>query len=231
MKLKNRIQGKVLLFLMIMGGYANVFAQNITEELADFSELKVFNGVVVEVLPGEENRIEISGHSKDKVKFELVDNRLELRLSLENIWSDDNTKVRVHTRSLEVIDANEGSIVDVPEALSGTSFTFRAQEGAAVYAKVESPNISVKAITAGLVQLRGSTRDLEVDVNTGGKYFGKQLESENAEVNVGTGGQAEVFASEYAKATAKFGGRILLFGDPGKLDSKTTLGGKILERN
>ena len=231
MKLKNNLQGKCFLFLLLLGCSNGVFAQDIKEDLSDFSEIKVYNGVEVELIPSEENRISITGHSKEKVKFEVVENRLEIKLSLENIWSDDNTLVTVYANSLETIDANEGSIVDVKKELEVSSLNFRAQEGAAIYVGVNSSRVNVKAITAGIVQIKGKTDDLDVEVNTGGKFFGEQLKSKEAEVSVGTGGQADVHASEYLKATAKLGGVINVYGNPDDLDSKTTLGGKILKEN
>lgn len=231
MKLKNKWQGKLFLFLMLFGCSSGISAQDITEDLSDFSEVKVYNGVEVELIPSEENRISITGHSKDKVKFEVVENRLEIRLSLENIWSDDNTLVTVYANSIETIDVNEGSIVDVKGDLEGSSLTFRAQEGAAVYAGVNSSRVSVKAVTAGIVQLKGKTDDLDVEINTGGKFFGEHLKAKEAEASVGTGGQADVNASEYLKATAKLGGVINVYGNPDDLDSKTTLGGRITEKN
>ena len=230
MKLKNKVQSFFLL-LMLLGVSVGMTAQDIEEDLSGFSEIKVYNGVEVELIPSERNSISITGHSKDKVKFEVVENRLEIKLSLENIWADDNTLVTVHANSVEVIDANEGSIVDVKEKLEGQNLTFRAQEGAAIYAQVEAERLNAKAVTAGIVQLRGKTEDLDVEVNTGGKFFGEDLKSEDAEVSTGTGGQVEVNASKYIKASANLGGVISIYGNPAELDSKTSLGGKVLEKN
>lgn len=231
MKLKIKLQGRFFLFLMLMGLTCGMAAQDIEEELSGFSEIKVYNGVEVELIPSDRNSISITGHSKEKVKFEVVENRLEIKLSLENIWADDNTLVTVYASSVEVIDANEGSIVDVKEKLEGQTLTFRAQEGAAIYAQVNSERLSAKAVTAGIVQLRGMTKNLNVEVNTGGKFFGEDLKSEEAEVSTGTGGQVDVNASEYVKATARLGGAINVYGNPAELDSKTSLGGKITKMN
>ncbi len=75
--------------------------------------------------PSEENRIEITGHSKNDVKFEIVEDRLEIRLSLDNIWSNDNTTLSLSTAvTIETIDANEGSLVEVEGELKGEEFNF-----------------------------------------------------------------------------------------------------------
>ena len=41
------------------------------------------------------------------------------------------------------------------------------------------------------------------------------------------GSRAEIFASDYVKATVKAGGEVLVYGDPAKMEEKTVFGGKI----
>lgn len=218
----------VLLFVLFS---ASAAAQDISEELSDFNEVKVFNGVEVELIPAKENRIEVTGHSKEKVKFELVENRLEIRLSLENIWSDDNTRITVYFRSLQVIDANESSTVRLNREFTGGNMVFRAQEGASILARINATKASVKAVTGGQIHLRGEANGQEVEINTGGHYYGKDFETESTHVEITAGGRAEVQATEYCKATAKLGGTIQVFGNPKTLDRKTSLGGSISEMN
>lgn len=218
---------KKRLVIVFIAFCSSAFGQDISDQLSDFNEVKVFNGIEAVLIPSKENRIVITGHSKEKVKYELVENRLELRLSLENIWSDDNTVVKVYFRKLQVIDVNENSVVQVDGEIVGTNLVFRAQEGAAVFAKIDALKQSSKAITGGQVQLNGKVRDQEIQINTGGQFYGKDLISESTTVSISAGGSAEVYADKYCKATAKLGGTILVFGDPEQVDRKTTLGGKI----
>lgn len=225
----NDLKTTFFCFLFIVTGA--VFGQDISAQLSDFNELKVFNGIEVVLIPAEENRIEITGFSKDKVKYEHVENRLELRLSLENIWSDDNTLVKVFFRKLQVIDANERSIVQVDGEIVGTNLVFRAQEGASVFAGIDALKQSSKAVTGGQVNLHGKVREQEIQINTGGQFYGKKLISETTEVSISAGGNAEVYSSNYCKATAKLGGTILVFGNPEELDRKTSFGGSIKEMN
>lgn len=230
MKLKtkgSRIYYILFMLLFIQVGHG----QDISEVLSDFNEVKVFNGVEVELIPARENKITISGHSKEKVKFELVENRLEIRLSLENIWSDDNTTITVHFRSLQVIDGNENSVIKLMKEYTGGNMVFRAQEGASIVARVNAVKVASKAVTGGHIQLQGKAKNQEIEINTGGHFFGEKFETESTEVRINVGGRAEVYATEYCKATARLGGNIYIHGDPEVLDRKTTLGGNILEMN
>lgn len=203
-------------------------AQDVEEQLEEFIELKTFNAVEVEVIPSSENRIVITGHSKHDVKFKIVEDRLEVRLSLDNLWSKDNTRITLYTKELTTIDANEGTFVEVKDEIEGEEFTFRAQEGATIHARVNGRKIHAKAISGGKVVLEGKAEEQVVETNTGGNYFGKNLTTEKTEVSASTMGKAEVYAKDYVKATAKLGGTVEIFGNPPEVDTKTSLGGKIL---
>src|SRR6056297_490890 len=147
MMLRIKSRKKPLLpFLAVFFIMFQVSAQEITKELKDFREVKTFNAVEVIVIPSTENKIEITGHSKEKVKFEIAEDRLEIRLTLDNIWSDDNTLITVYGTSIETIDANEGSFVKVRGILDSELAVLRAQEGASVLAEVKSKNVRSKVI-------------------------------------------------------------------------------------
>jgi hypothetical protein len=229
--MRSRINEKIKLkfvFVAFLLLNLSAKAQNVNEQLGNFSELKTFNGVEVMLFPANRNAIEITGHSKDKVKFEIVDDRLEIRLSLDNIWSKDNTLIKVFAKSVTTIDANEGSVVEVQENLKADDLVFRAQEGAQIYGRLTAKTVYSKAISGGQITLEGKAEEQEVDLNTGGLFAGGGLKTKETVISAGTAGRGEIYASEYCKATAKLGGTIKIEGNPDKVDYKTSLGGKIL---
>ena len=215
----------ILLFFVVSATQLN--AQDLKEKLGSFREVKTFNGVEVLVVPSSENRIEISGHSKDKVKFKIVEDRLEIRLSLDNLWSKDNTTITVFGRNIETIDANEGSQVHVQGKIKSPHAVFRAQEGASIVSNVEGEEVNLKAISGGNLEISGKAERSEVEANTGGQCYCRDLHTTSTTVSVGTAGRAEVYATKYVKATAKLGGVVEINGNPSEVDTKTSLGGKI----
>lgn len=224
----NRISKKLFPFFAVFFLMFQVSAQEITSELKDFREVKTFNGVEVIVIPSKENRIEITGHSKEKVKFEVIEDRLEIRLTLDNIWSDNNTLITVYGNSVETIDSNEGSSVKIKGVLKTELAILRAQEGAYIFAEVNSKNVRSKVISGGSITVKGKAINQEVEVNTGGQFYGKKLRTKETTITVSTAGKAEIYVTDYCKATAKLGGIIEISGNPDKVDHKTSLGGKIL---
>lgn len=228
MKLKTKIRTSIFLpFLMIFSGLT-VLGQDVEENLGNFSELKTFNAVEVEVIPSDHNKIVITGHSKNDVKFNIIEDRLEIRLGLDNIWSKNNTRITLYTKDLQTIDANEGSMIEVSGEMKAEELTFRTQEGANIDANVNSRKIHAKAVSGGKLSLEGNAEEQEVEINTGGHYYGKNLRTKRTEVSAGTAGKGEIYATDHVKATAKLGGTVEIFGNPDEVDKKTSLGGRIL---
>ena len=226
-RINNLIGLKYVLVTLLLLNFSAV-AQNVSDDLGNFSELKTFNGVEVLLFPANKNAIEITGHSKEKVKYEIVEDRLEIRLSLNNIWSKDNTLIKVYAKSIATIDANEGSIVEVQENLEREDLVFRAQEGAQIYGRLEARTVYSKAISGGQITLQGKAEEQEIDLNTGGVFSGEDLKTKETVISAGTAGKGEIYATNYCKATARLGGTIKIGGNPEKVDYKTSLGGKIL---
>lgn len=227
MKLKMKRNLKLVLPVFLFLLAVSATAQDVRENLANFTEVKVFNGLEVQVVPSAENSIKITGHSKNEVKYKIVNDRLEIRLKLDNLWSKDDTRITVYGKSIKVIDANEGSVVEVDGVLKAEELIFRAQEGANIRAKAIAPKIASKAVTGGIVTLEGKADSQVVEINTGGHFYGKDLRTKETEISAGTAGKGEVYATEYVKASATLGGAIEIFGRPEEVNKKTSLGGRI----
>lgn len=227
MKWKAKIKTTVLLSITLFLSFA-LSAQNVEEKLGNFSEVKIFNGLELEIIPSSENRIVIPGHSKNEVKYNIVEDRLEIRLSLDNIWSKNDTRISLYTKDLQTIDANEGSTIVVSKEIKAEELTFRTQEGASIDAQVRARKLNAKAVSGGKIYLVGKAEEQVVEINTGGHYYGKNLHTNRTEVSAGTAGRGEIYATQYVKATAKVGGVVEIFGRPGEVNKKTSLGGKIL---
>ena len=223
-----RLTAVFFLFFMMFGITSRAQNREVNENLPDFSELKTSNGIEVKVIPSEENRIEITGHSKHEVKFEVVQTRLEIKLSLNNLWSKDDTRITVYARNLQKIDANQGSLVEVSEELKGAELIFEVQEGASIRAALNAAKVASKAVTGGKLYLTGEAKVQEVELNTGGQLFGKNLKTEETIIKAGTAAKGEIYATQYVRATASLGGTIEIFGSPREVEQKTSLGGRIL---
>ncbi len=200
----------------------------ITEPLQTFSEIKVFDGISVNLIPAERNEAVIKGANTADVSIVNSDGILKIRMKVTKLFSGYRTFVDVYyNQSLKVIDVNEDGRIISTEPIKQEVLEVKAQEGGEIQIRAEVTQFLVKAVTGGLITAEGRSKNQDVQINTGGIYKGKAFETGFCTVNVNAGSQAEIHARDYVKATVKAGGEVLVYGDPAKMDEKTVFGGTI----
>ncbi|MDT0294691.1 head GIN domain-containing protein [Mesonia ostreae] len=221
---------KIILLVVVAISAFSVKAQEEIKIEKDFKEVKIFDKIEAVLIPSSENKIIASGFDKDEITAQVKGNTLHIKLSLSNIWSENNTQVKVYYKDIHTVDVNEASFAELKE-FKGEKLILRAQEGGRIYAVANLKELDIKAVTGGSIETEGSVDSQLVEIRTGGGYEGKEMHSKNTEANLKAGGYAEIFVSDYCKAKVTAGGSIDVYGDPKKLDKKTSLGGKIRKRS
>ena len=72
----------------------------IDRELGDFSKVAVYDGINLELIKSEENKVEISGKNTSFVVVKNKNGDLKIRLNLERRFSGDRTKVKLYYKTL-----------------------------------------------------------------------------------------------------------------------------------
>jgi hypothetical protein len=126
-----------------------------------------------------------------------------------------------------VIDVNEDARITSKEAIKQDVLELKAQEGGELVINTEVEQLLIKTVTGGVIQTTGTADLQDVAINTGGIYEGKELITKFSTINVNAGSKAEIYATNYVKATVKAGGEVLVYGNPEKMDEKTVFGGII----
>ena len=101
------------LYLIVFFVCAQVFSQDsVTKTLGEFSELKVYDLINIELIRSEENKITISGDNKNDVSVIQKNNKLKIRMKLDKMFNGKNTNVKLYYTSVDEIDANEGQMYE-----------------------------------------------------------------------------------------------------------------------
>jgi len=223
---------KLLLFIFLCGITTLVAQTKITKNLGDFSTLKVYNGIDVELIQGTEQRIEITGEKAEKVTVKLTNNTLRISLKFPVITANNQVKVRLFfSKNLHTIDANEGSSIQ-SDTIEQLQLEVSAQEKAYIALGVKTKHLYIKSISGGVVKLTGTTKNQYVTVELGGVYHGYGLQpTDTSIVKAGTGAKAEILTGETLDAKVTFGGAIYYKGTPELFKEKKIIGGVIEQRN
>jgi len=223
--MKNLVWLAVLLFT-----FQTTSAQDekTTHDLQPFSEIKAFDGLSINLIKASENKVVITGANTKKVALVINDGVLKIRMQVTKLFSGYRTFVDVYyTDKLVVIDVNEDARITSKEAIKQDVLELKAQEGGELVINAEVEQLLIKTVTGGIIQTAGTADLQDVAINTGGIYEGKDLITKFSTINVNAGSKAEIYATNYVKATVKAGGEVLVYGNPEKMDEKTVFGGII----
>ena len=215
-------------FLGLLSNPVTAQDKTVNQTLSAFSEIKVFDGISVNLIPGEKNEAVIHGANVEDVTILVSEGSLKIRMKVTKIFSGYRTFVDVYYRQpLRVIDVNEDARIICKETIKQEVLEVKAQEGGEIQVQANVTQFLVKVVTGGVIKAAGGSKNQDVQINTGGNYRGKDFKTGFSTVNVNAGSLAEIHATDYVKATVKAGGEVLVYGDPAKMDEKTVFGGTI----
>ena len=227
---------KFIFIYTLLFSFAMVAQTKVTKNLGDYTILKVYNGIEVELIKSTEQKLEITGAKSEMVKIKIVNDILKLSLPF-SIQPEDNAaegKILIHlyySKDLDIIDANEGATITGRD-INQKELEVNAQEKAFINLTTKVSYLKVRASSGGIIKLTGTAENQEVDVDLYGIYNGFALQTkDNITVKAGTGAKAEVLAGKTLSAKVSFGGSIFYKGNPDVIKDKKVIGGIIQKRN
>lgn len=219
---------KTIVKVLVLFITTTLFANNTVEkQVGEFSTVKVYDLIEVELVKGTENKIEIIGENAEDVVVVNKNGLLKIRMSLNKSFDGNQIKVKLFYTKLDVIDVNEGAKVFSKDAIKQYEIDLRAQEGASLNLAINVSYANIKAVTGGIIEVSGEATSQNVLIRTGGIYKGIDLQTEKTDVSISAGGEASVKASKLVDANVKAGGEIRVYGKPETLNETTVLGGTV----
>ena len=227
---------KIVFLYVLMFSISLVSQSKITKNLGDYSTLKVYNGIEVELIKSDDQKLEITGEKSEMVKIKNVNNTLKLSLPFslkpENNSADGKILIKVfYNKNIAIIDANEGATITGKD-FNQDKLEVNTQERAFINLTTKVKYLIVRASSGGIIKLTGTTENQEVDVDLYGNYHGFAMQTTgNSSVKAGTGAKAEILAGQTLNAKVSFGGSIFYKGNPEVVKDKKVIGGIIQKRN
>lgn len=218
---------KILIILTLFIGQISYSQTTITKVLDEFDELKVYNGIEVELIKSNEQKAVITGEKAEKVKLKISSKKLKITLKFPEISGDGKAKVQLYYDSaINLVDANEGA--RITGKVDQFQLEVKSQEKADVKLEIKTKHLKVKASSGGIIELKGSSKNQDVDLDLYGIYQAYDLTvSDLTSIRVGSGAKAEIKAGETLDAKVTFGGSISYKGTPEVFKEKKVAGGII----
>lgn len=227
---------KIVFICAFIFSLSQVAQSTVTKNLGDFTILKVYNGIELQLIKSDEQRLEITGSKSEKVKIKSVNNTLKISLPFslkpKNNSASGEVLVKLYyNKELAIIDANQGAIITGKD-ITQDKIEVNAQERAFINLVVKVKNLEVRASSGGNIRLTGSAKNQNVNIDLYGVYNGFDLKTMlYTSVKAGTGAKAEIMAGETLIAKVNFGGSIFYKGNPEVVKNKKVIGGIIQKRD
>ena len=223
---------KRLLTLLVFVYAVSLSAQNSIEKtIGEFTELKVFDLIEVEMIKSNENKITISGKNNKDVVVNNKNGKLKIKMNIEKLFDGNNTKVTLYYTAVDVLDANEGAKIYSKDEIKQFELDLRSQEGGSINIFCDVSYLNVKAVTGGIVEVSGKSKKQDVSLLTGGIFKGENNETENTEVSINAAGEAYVKASKVVDIKIRAGGDVFIYGNPETVNESKVLGGRVKRMN
>ncbi|MDG2195069.1 MAG: DUF2807 domain-containing protein [Polaribacter sp.] len=223
---------KIVITLVLFSTISIAGQTIITKNLGDFTILKVYNGIDIELIKSDVQKLVITGKKAEKVFVKNSKNTLKIALKFPELLAKNTVKIKLYYKNpIAIIDANEGSSI-TSKKIEQLALEVKTQESAFINLVVAVKHLTVKSVSGGVIKLTGTSKNQTVEVGSSGVYFGFNIKAENTSiVKASLGGKAEIFVGETLDAKVSFGGSVFYKGTPEVLKTKKVLGGIIEQKN
>ena len=144
------------------------------------------------------------------------------------MFNGNQTQVKLYYTAVDVIDTNEGAVVTSQDPIKQYELTLKTQEGAEINILSETKVLNVKCLTGGSATVSGRSEQQNITLRTGGIYHGSNVVSKYTDVNIKTGGEANVNTTNELDIRIFSGGDVFIHGKPKTINQKRLFGGRVI---
>ena len=203
----------------------------VSKSIGDFSELKVYDLINVELVESNENKIEITGEETSNVLIVQKNDVLKIKMVLNKPFNGKRTFVKLFYKKIDIIDVNEGSKVVSKSLFKQYELELKTQEGGEISVITDTKLLSIKTVTGGIINASGTTDSQNITIRTGGVYEGSSLQALNSEIKIKAGGVADVKSSQLIEVRIVAGGDLIIHGKPKNIKQTKIVGGRIIYKD
>ena len=218
---------KKTIFIFLLGTISLFSQVEIERDLGEFSKVSVYDGINLELVKSEENKVEISGKNTGYIVVKNKNGDLKIRLNLEKRFAGDNTVVKLFYKTLYNIISHEGANVFSKDVIKQPDLFVKASTGSTQSLVVNLNTLKTTAATRATIEISGESVFHETTATTEANINAQKLTTVETEAVSNTGGIVDVSASKELKVNSKLGGIINVHKKTDKITEKISTGGSV----
>lgn len=218
---------KQTIFIFLIGSISLFSQVKIDRDLGSFSKVAVYDGINLELIKSEENKVEITGKNTNFVVVKNKNGDLKIRLNLEKRFSGDRTKVTLFYNTLYNIISHEGSNVFSKDTIKQADLNVKANTGSTQNLLVALNTLNTTAATGANINISGEADYHDGSVSTGAEINAQKLKTIETYASSTTGGVLNVSVIKELEANSKLGGIINVHDKTDKITESISIGGVV----
>ena len=218
---------KKIIYILALVVLPNLLSAQTERKIGDFQKLSVYDGINVELIKSDTNRVEINGKNTAYIVVKNKNGDLKIRLSVERRFSGNRTKVSVFYKSLYSIISHEGANVFSKDTINQADLNLKANSGSRQNMIVKLNTLQAAATAGAKINIKGLAKYQELSATTGAEIMASKVENEEANVVSTTGALIDVSTTKDLKVNSKIGGIINVHTKTEKITEKISVGGAV----
>ena len=218
---------KKIIYLLPVVILPNLLTAQTERKIGDFQKLSVYDGINVELIKSDENRVEITGKNTDYIVVKNKNGDLKIRLSVEKRFSGNRTKVSVFYKKIYSVISHEGANVFSKDTIKQADLNLKANSGSKQNMIVDLNTLQLTATAGAKINLTGTSQYQDLSATTGAEIMVSKLDNEEATAVSTTGALIDIATTKELKVNSKIGGIINVHTKTDKITEKISVGGVV----
>jgi len=218
---------KKIIYILALVVLPNLLSAQTERKIGDFQKLSVYDGINVELIKSDTNRVEINGKNTAYIVVKNKNGDLKIRLSVERRFSGNRTKVSVFYKNLYTIISHEGANVFSKDTINQADLNLKANSGSRQNMIVKLNTLQATATAGAKINIKGLVKYQELSATTGAEIMVSKVENEEANVVSTTGALIDVSTTKDLNVNSKIGGIINVHTKTDKITEKISVGGAV----
>lgn len=203
--------------------------------ISSFHGIEVSTGITLILTKGSDEEVAVSASSaefRDKIITHVSNGILKIHYetkmgAINKRNESKNLRAYVSYKTLDRLNVNTGAEVEIQGVLTTSTLELDVNTGGLVKGAIDINKLKVSQNTGSRITLTGKALSMEIDGDTGSKFSGESLTTDNCSISVSTGAGVIITVENELNARANTGGYIKYKGGAGIREIKTNTGGTI----
>ena len=218
---------KKIIYILALAIIPSLLNAQTEMKIGDFQKLSVYDGINVELIKSETNKVEITGKNTAYIVIKNKNGDLKIRLSVEKRFSGNRTKVSVFYKNIYSIISHEGANVFSKDTLNQADLNLKANSGSRQNMIVNLNTLQATATAGAKINIKGITKYQYFSATTGAEIMASKVENEEANAVSTTGALIDISTTKDLKVNSKIGGIINVHKKTDKITEKISVGGAV----